>query len=487
MSANRILVGLVAASICLGPARGAFGSGCPGSPNQSVGPDVVVASITGPMNFTAVANREALTFGSDACNLGDEEVLWSSCLSTDHPVFGGNLYRWSTVNGATRFEQVGQSWLKHGFAAAQDDNCCSNCQPSGVGWRLGLGCDDAYIASQMANQNSLGPKNLVNAHTGIYPQETCTTHPSGGNNGRLEVMIADLVATTGGEGAAVRYFAQFQYVTADDAAAHNQNNNASTREITVSGSDDVWNFSFSVGSATMPEIPSIRLWQAIDPGVIETDVETPEDDGFPGLVILAAKATDLGTGFWRYEYAVNNLNSDRSIGGFSVPCSMYATVQNIGFHDVFYRGGDGVGGVNYDGTNWPGAFAGGAVSWATTPFVIDDNANAIRWGTLYNFRFDANLPPAPANGDVTLTEFKVVVDVLASTVVPSSVSGLKADMNDDTMVDGGDIPLFVTLLVNGGGTPVQKYAGDVQTIPNGTIDDADVDPFVACLLNGGCL
>ena len=138
-----------------------------------------------------------------------------------------------------------------------------------------------------------------------------------------------------------------------------------------------------------------------------------------GLVILAAKASDLGNSFWRYEYAVNNLNSERSIGAFSVPCPAGATVQNIGFHDVAYHGGDGGGNVNFDGTDWPGSFSSGAVSWATTPFATNANANAIRWGTLYNFRFDANVPPATLGGNVTLGQFKTVGNVTAATVIPS--------------------------------------------------------------------
>ncbi len=91
----------------------AYGSGCPGSPDQSHGPDVVVSDLSGPDNFSVSVTREALTFGTDACNMGDEEVLWEDCPATTHPVFGGNLYKWYKVNGATRFEQIGQSWLKH--------------------------------------------------------------------------------------------------------------------------------------------------------------------------------------------------------------------------------------------------------------------------------------------------------------------------------------------------------------------------------------
>ncbi|HUN79904.1 MAG TPA: hypothetical protein VMV81_00170, partial [Phycisphaerae bacterium] len=291
---------------------------------------------------------------------------------------------------------------------------CANCIPPGVENRLGVGCSDAYSANQFM-QSELGPRSQINAHTGAFPAG-CVTHPSGGNTGLLEVDIADLAATDGGTGAPVRYFVQYQYVAQDDAAAHNQNNNASSRELAVTGSGTSWLMGFASGSQTQTESPAIRLWKTIDSGVVETDINTPEDDAFPGLVIMAAKATDLGTGFWRYEYAVNNLNSDRSIGSLAIPCSNSATVQNVGFHGVLYRGGDGVGGVNYDSSTWPGVFSSGSVTW-TVPSGPGTNANAIRWGTLYNFRFDANRPPT--TGTVTLGEFKAVVNVTASSVVPS--------------------------------------------------------------------
>ena len=33
------------------------------------------------------------------------------------------------------------------------------------------------------------------------------------------------------------------------------------------------------------------------------------------------------------------------------------------------------------------------MTWSTETFATNQNANAIRWGTLYNFRFDADRPP----------------------------------------------------------------------------------------------
>src|SRR5262249_3522412 len=114
------------------------------------------------------------------------------------------------------------------------------------------------------------------------------------------------------------------------------------------------------------------------------------------------------------------------------------------------------------------------------------NANAIRWGTLYNFRFDANLPPSSFSGNVALTQFKTVTDVFAASIVPSAADCTKGDLNEDGLVDGGDVALFVSLLFNGGGTLAQRCAGDVQPTPDGMVDDADVAPFVNCLLDSAC-
>ncbi|PYJ76790.1 MAG: hypothetical protein DME69_12475, partial [Verrucomicrobia bacterium] len=36
---------------------------------------------------------------------------------------------------------------------------------------------------------------------------------------------------------------------------------------------------------------------------------------------------------------------------------------------------------------------GGSLTWSCETFAQNPNANALRWGTLYNFRFDSNRPP----------------------------------------------------------------------------------------------
>jgi len=131
---------------------------------------------------------------------------------------------------------------------------------------------------------------------------------------------------------------------------------------------------------------------------------------------------------------LQNLNSDRSGGSFRVQLPAGVALENIGFHDVDYHSGDGVtclncacvGGSrnalaceeqadcpigtcvgdrqNFDGTDWEVNLDGCSITWATTAFATDPNANALRWSTLYNFRFDANIPPEGTN--VTLGLFK---------------------------------------------------------------------------------
>ena len=41
-----------------------------------------------------------------------------------------------------------------------------------------------------------------------------------------------------------------------------------------------------------------------------------------------------------------------------------------------------------------------SITWNTETFAQNQNANAIRYSTLYNFRFDADQPPNPTNATV---------------------------------------------------------------------------------------
>ena len=58
-----------------------------------------------------------------------------------------------------------------------------------------------------------------------------------------------------------------------------------------------------------------------------------------------------------------------------------------------------------------------ALNWSSETFAQNQNANAIRWGTLYNFRFDSNKPPQAASA--TLGFFKTGSPITVSIQAPT--------------------------------------------------------------------
>jgi hypothetical protein len=95
------------------------------------GPDLVLADLVGPANYDSLGGVEALALGTTSCNLGDVGVDWFASTNR-HPVFGANLYRYKDKGGWFAFEQIGQSWLLHGFFALDGSSCCTNCSPCGA-------------------------------------------------------------------------------------------------------------------------------------------------------------------------------------------------------------------------------------------------------------------------------------------------------------------------------------------------------------------
>ena len=443
-----------------------------------IGPDVIVGELTGPFSWSAVGGIEAFSVGTTSCNIGDTELLWindSSPNGDQHPVIGQNLFRLKD----DRFEQIGQSWLKHGFFALQQNACGCGCISAGTDGRaLGVGCSDPYFAELNGSQEGLGPKWQVNPHTGEFPFPFQDKNVVGdGIYKRLQVRISDLDPAQDGGG--FYYFLEGQYITPDDAAAGNGDNNASYRQVTVSGSGSDWNLTFV--APTVREQPAIRAWKVLDPEVLEKDISVPGD----GLFITAMKTVDLGNGTWRYEYAIHNLNSDRAARAFTVPFTQGADVTNVGFHDVDYHSGDGENGVNFNGDAWSVTIEENAVRWAAAPHSANPNANALRWGTLYNFRFDCNAAPAPAT--VTLDLFKPGTPETATASVEGPTgaisigpcTGPDGDFDGMNGTNGEDLPIFVDALINGA-TPDQECRGDFDGL-NG-LDIGDIPGMVSALL-----
>lgn len=340
-----------------------------------MGPDVIVGNIHEWKSWGTLGIVTAFSIGTISCNAGDVPLDWYP--NTDrHPVIAQNMYR--LKNG--RFEQIGQSWVKHGFAALTGDECDYGCiEPPGGQQQLGVGCSDPYSANLNGNQFYLGPRSDINAYTGEFPAQWSAPPADATIGRRIQVMVQDMQPN---QNPGAKWFAEAHYVTPDDAQSGNGTNNASYREFNVFVNGPA--FSLSFPDVTRREQPAIRAWKAVDPGVMINGTTIIGD----GTVFIGSRATDLGGGWWHYEYAVHNLNSHRSIRSFSVPLPENVDVDNVGFRDVHYHSGE-----SYSTADWNSTSGGGTITWNTETFAQNEDANAIRWGTLYNFRFDATTPP----------------------------------------------------------------------------------------------
>jgi len=381
------------------------------------GPDVIVGNMPNVAAFGSANGITAFAVATTSCNIGDQVLRWSAG-NNQHPVIGQNMYR---LNG-DRFEQIGMSWLKHGFAALAE-NLCGQCQDPHNQALLGVGCSDPYSAGLNGVQDLLGPRSPVNADTGFFPYPFTAPPASPTIGRRLQVHNSDLDPASN-QGAV--YFVEAHYVTADDAAAGNADNNASYRPVTIGGPSG-GPYSALVSGVTQRELPAIHAWKMADPSVVLTNVLVPNE----GMFIAAAKAVPMDNGFWGYEYAVQNLNSDRSSAIFRVPIPPGAIIDNIGFHDVDYHSGE-----PFVLTDWVGVDEAGYVTWACEPYSINPNANALRWGTLYNFRFEANVEPAASTVILGLFKPGLPVEIPAVLIGPSFDV---IDCNDNTLADACDI------------------------------------------------
>ena len=373
-------------------------------PTRTSGPDVIVGDLPDMEQMGSVGTQVGLAVATTSCNNGDQPVDWFALPNTDHPVVPQNLYRMSGgVDNTERFEQIGQSWLKHTFFALEDDACSLGCNTSGCGTGSHLcpGCSDPYTAGLNGDQNSIGSRAWINPFTGSFPSNANdhSGHNHDGVSHRVLVEVNDL-NTTLNQGAT--YFAEAQYVAPSEytwCQAHptecNMYNNASYRQFSVSGTT---NFSFSAVGDTARMQPAIWAWTGATVNRLEPD---PGNDGF---WFMGYKVTNPSAGVWHYEYALYNMNLDRSIQSFSVPLGTGVNVSNIGFHAPPQHPGwpnDGtLNSQGYSSTPWNVTQDASSITWNTETFGTNQNANAVRWGTLYNFRFDADQAPNPANATV---------------------------------------------------------------------------------------
>jgi len=190
---------------------------------------------------------------------------------------------------------------------------------------------------------------------------------------RLQVHHSDLEpsSTTG-----TQYFGEIQYVSAHDSLYGNHFNNSTWQPITVSGSGSNWHVSIS-GDDHVGE-PVLQAWSEINPSVRLTENRPPGD----GTILTGVLVSPVSKGWYRYEYAVQNVNAHRGVREVEIAIPLGGKVLEMGFHDIEYHSGAGI-----DSIDWTMSNEMDRIRWTTNSHEENAVGNAIRWGTTYNFWF----------------------------------------------------------------------------------------------------
>ena len=422
------------------------------------GPDITHQEIQDSSSYgqsTSVPGIYGYAWGSYTCNIGDSSLSW---ISGGTPALAMNAYRLSDG----RLVQIGLGNAKHACCVGNGTGC-GTCATAGFGLRPG--CRDIYGSGFNGGQTRLGPRSGINAFDGSF-----TAIPAGSGDAtwrRVQIHRDQMSATTYPN---ALYFAEGVYVCAEEEPAQ-QLNNATYRRMTVAnaGTSPTYAWTVAAGAASVPGQPAIYAWREHGNGLNMPDTSVqivPVDVLGEGRFYVAAKSRALGNGTWRYDYAVFNLNSHRSGGGFSVSVPINATVTDVGFNSPPYHSGE-----IYDNTLWSGAKVGTAVVWnSPATFAVNPNTNALRWGTMYNFWFTTNVPPT-SNGGAALRLFRPgTPSELKVEGIPAPSLPLPADYNQNGVVSVQDVFDFV------GG----YFAGEPRADFNhvGGIDVQDVFDFL---------
>lgn len=424
---------------------GAFNLHVASGPIPEGGADAYIGELAEMRQFGREGDVIGCGIDTPLCNAGDEPLDWFANPDPRHPIAVFNFYRRS----ASRLEQIGQSWAKHGFGAAQQDVCGFGCIPHPNSTRLGAGCSDTYDAGTNAAFNFLGPRSEINPWTGTYLFEGSYLDEHSGDphdsiDHRLQIHDADLAAI----GPEITYICEVYIVCHDDV---DHLNSVAWEAVDLSGAPgDDWTFDVSAAQTQIG--PAINSWTGASQVAIPPQ---PVDDG---RCFLSWKTTANGNGTWHYEYALLNLDMDRGVQALKINMPASVTLTNIGFHAVEAHG------EGLSNAPWTATRDAGGLTWATQTFGQNPLANALRWGTMYNYWFDAGI--APGTGSATLDIFKPGTPTsLSATGVQTPGGSCVGDLNGDGVVDLADL---ATLLAHFGAGGATGADGDLD-------GDQDVD------------
>jgi len=396
------------------------------------GPDLICSEITSSTNFGFADGKVAYSFGTTLCNIGDAELPWDAN-TNQHPLISQTLYKLKDH----QLTQIGIGFVRHTTIPLSSNACNLDCSPAGFD-ALGVGCSDTSSSVINGAQGLMGPRTEVNAFTGDYPYPFTAINQTG--DAIYKRLRADLGEVSDPDSL---YFVETQ-VIAPGEASDARANNASYRQVV-----------FSPGSAnatlvgtTYTEQPAIFAWRdhgkgigVPDPSVMITQGTIPGD----GIIHVGSRATDLGTGSYRYDYAVHNQNAENAILSLVVPgAGFFDGVARTTFHDVDYH--DDVDGL-LDSTDIQ-ATTYSSINTYWRLQLIETLSNVIRWGTTYSYSFVVDGGNTPRTLHAVL-EYDIpgitytTAPLLVEAVVPKLGDACHADIIGDGQFDFHDISVFI--------------------------------------------
>jgi len=400
--------------------------------------DVALTQITSLQQVARQAGvHVALSMATRLSNIGIHDVPWFWAINPpgpimpvigQHPYAVFHLYRLS--DGV--FRQIGKSDVKHAFYSSNSDCDCPGAQI------IFSGCEDVYGVGNNADQFYFAPRNEVHVFSGSWesfgshfdvtaaepiPDDT-RSHFAENNDFIHRLLVPESLLTV----TDAQYFVESWYIVKGDT---NSYNNIGWRRVTPSFNGSVWSFTLDTALSNGPAIDAFVPRDVSSIFRSHRTVDTAE-----GNIHLAVDVTSLGNSMYRYEYACMNMDFDHGIRALEFPVSSGLTITNTTFFDS-----------DTDPAN----------DWSivvTNQLLIVSmvETNGLEWGSLFQFGFDANVPPSPGNAVLqahlpgTTDVFRVesltpgvVITTLsisgAAEVTWPSVSGAVYDLEYHDMID----------------------------------------------------
>ncbi len=384
--------------------------------------DLMLTQLDGISSLALEGTTVAFAPSAKLRNIGQNDVRWYWAIEPPgfngpnvgaHPFLAMHFYR--ITNDV--LEQIAQSDLKHAWNTV-NNNC-----PCPSGQVMYVGCEDTYGVSNNGNQFYFGPREELNANTVEWtslgshfdatPVDDLRDHGvDSGDHGVLDHRLT--IDETQLQVPGAQYVVEAWYIAQGDTDILNS---MAHRQVTQQKIGNTWSFSFADSQTTNG--PAIDLWVSPD-STDSSERHTAHDTG-TGLLKLAVKVRDLGAGQFHYEYALMNLDFDRQVHSFAIPVLAGAAIENVQF-------GDG----DADSANdWTGVQSAGLLTWSAP------SGHALDWGTLVNFRLEANVAPATTAAALRPLESGANDNVATLTLAPLE-DGSALDTDADGVADSAD-------------------------------------------------